>query len=65
MDRIIRQHMSGAPCYLATTLFAWVSNVIPFHPDCKIVTFFFIFRFIFLFLRPMHDCYVKFTSCST
>ena len=40
----------------------------PFLPDCK-TTFFRIFYIFsmpfFLFLRPEHDCYAKFTSCST
>ena len=40
----------------------------PFLPDCK-TTFSWIFKIflyaIFKFLRSEHDCYAKFTSCST
>ena len=39
----------------------------PFLPDCKTTfsgIFFAFFIFIFKFLRPKHDCYAKFTSCS-
>ena len=40
----------------------------PFHPDCNTVFavfFITIFKFIFQFLRPEQDCYVKCSSCST
>ena len=40
------------------------SVINPFLPECK-TTFSQIFYAIFKFLKPEHDCYVKFTSCST
>ena len=41
--------------------------IIPLNPDCKTTFFriFYIFLCNFKFLRPEHDCYAKFTSCST
>ena len=37
----------------------------PFHSDCKTVfsNFLQMFKFIYQFLWPKHDCYIKFTSC--
>ena len=39
----------------------------PFHPDCKTVFWFIIYKFsrFFPFLRPDRDCYVIFASFST
>ena len=38
----------------------------PVHPDCKTIfsRIFYIFLLYLKFLRPEHDCYAKFTSCS-
>ena len=38
----------------------------PFHPDCKAIIFSFFANFqVYFSVRLRHDCYVKFTSCST
>ena len=42
-------------------------HINPFLPDCKtsFSRIFYIFLCNFEFSRPEHDCYAKFTSCST
>ena len=57
------QEVSGTRVYTVST----VCDVNPFLPDCK-TTFsrvLYIFLCYFYILRPEHDCYAKFTSCST
>ena len=63
--RVGERHWTITLCY---TFLATMMASHPFLPDCKTTfswIFFTFFYAIFKFLRPEHDCYAKFTPCST